>query len=164
MTLSITSVAFRPDGAIPKRYTCDADDLSPPLAWSGLPPGTQSLVLIVEDPDAPDPEAPKTIWVHWVLYNVPSTTTSLGEDAARRGLPPGTLTGRNDWGRAEYGGPCPPVGRHRYFHRLFALNAVLPDLHGPKKSALESAMRHYVLAESALVGTYAKATRGASGR
>ncbi len=160
MTLSIKCDAFAPGGAIPKRYTCEGDDVSPPLAWSGLPAGTKSLALIIEDPDAPDPQAPKTTWVHWVLYNLAPTATSLAENAMQHGLPQGTLLGRNDWGRTGYGGPCPPIGRHRYFHRLFALDVLLPDLHGPRKAPLEKAMRGHILAEAALMGTYQKSVRG----
>jgi|SRR5450759_3321113 Raf kinase inhibitor-like YbhB/YbcL family protein len=160
MKLSIKSDAFAPGGAIPSRYTCEGEDLSPPLAWSNVPAGTKSLALIVEDPDAPDPEAPKTTWVHWILYNLPPSATSLAEDATRLGLPPGALAGRNDWGRTGYGGPCPPIGRHRYFHRLFALDVLLPDLHGPRKASIEKAMHGHILAEAALMGTYLKAARG----
>jgi Raf kinase inhibitor-like YbhB/YbcL family protein len=160
MTLSIKCDAFAPGGAIPRRYTCEGDDVSPPLTWSGLPAGTKSLALIVEDPDAPDPQAPKTIWVHWILYNLPPTAATLAENAMRHGLPPGTLSGRNDWGRTGYGGPCPPIGRHRYFHRLFALDALLPDLREPRKASLEKAMHGHILAEAALIGTYLKAARG----
>jgi Raf kinase inhibitor-like YbhB/YbcL family protein len=157
MTLAITSPAFSADGAIPKRYTCDGEDLSPPLAFTGLPAGTASLVLIIEDPDAPDPDAPRTIWVHWIVYNIPPTTRALAEDAARRGLPPGALAGRNDWDRTGYGGPCPPVGRHRYVHRLLALDVVLPDLKGPKRAALEQACAGHVLEAATLVARYARA-------
>ena len=111
-------------------------------------------MLIVDDPDAPDPAAPKRTWVHWVLYNLPPTATGLGDDV--RALPEGTLEGRNDWGRTGYGGPCPPIGRHRYFHKLYALDAVLPDLNEPTKAELERAMQGHVLAKAELVGTYQK--------
>jgi Raf kinase inhibitor-like YbhB/YbcL family protein len=160
VTLSIHCSAFAQGAAIPKRYTCDGDDVSPPLSWSGAPAGAKSLVLVIEDPDAPDPAAPKTTWVHWILYNIPPSTASLAEDAARHGLPPGTLSGRNDWGRTQYGGPCPPIGRHRYFHRLFALDGLLPDLRGPNRSSITRAMHGHVLAEAELIGTYLKAPRG----
>ncbi|MGO9514400.1 MAG: YbhB/YbcL family Raf kinase inhibitor-like protein [Steroidobacteraceae bacterium] len=156
MTLAISSAAFANDRPIPKRYTCDGADLSPPLEWSGVPLNAKSLALIVEDPDAPDPEAPKTTWIHWILYNIPPTVHELPEDSARHGVPAGALEGLNDWVRTGYGGPCPPVGRHRYFHRLYALSAVLPDLHRPRKSALVQAMQGKVLAEAALVGLYAR--------
>ncbi len=150
--MKISSTAFAHDAAIPARSTCDGNDVSPPLAWSGVPPGTKSLALIVDDPDAPDPAAPTMTWVHWVLYNLPPDCEGLVE--AVRTLPPGTLEGLNDWKRTGYGGPCPPVGRHRYFHRVLALDAMLPDLRRPTRSKLEAAMRGHVLAEASLVGTY----------
>ena len=118
MSFAITSTAFAPNAAIPSLYTCEGKDISPPLAWSGAPAGTKSLALIVDDPDAPDPEAPKMTWVHWVLYNIPSAAGSLPEAARPTALPTGTREGVNDWGRTGYGGPCPPIGRHRYFHKL----------------------------------------------
>ena len=156
MTLAITSPAFAADGDIPARYTCDGEDCSPPLAFAGLPAGTASLALIIEDPDAPDPAAPRMTWVHWIVYDIPPTTRALAENAARRGLPPGARTGRNDWQRSGYGGPCPPVGRHRYVHRLLALDTVLPDLKGPTKAELERALAGHVLEEARLVGRYAR--------
>ena len=156
MTLVLTSKAFAADSEIPARYTCDGEDVSPPLAWIGLPPGTASLALIIEDPDAPDPAAPRTTWVHWIVYNIPPTSRAFGDDAARRGLPLGALTGRNDWGRTGYGGPCPPVGRHRYVHRLIALDTLLPDLKGPNRAVLEKALDGHVLEEARLIGRYAR--------
>jgi len=156
MALAFTSTAFEPGGAIPAAYTCQGKDLSVPLAWSGLPAGTRSLALIVDDPDAPDPAAPKMTWVHWVLYNIPPTATGLPEAVEPRALPAGTLEGRNDWGRTGYGGPCPPVGRHRYFFKLYALDVTLPDLGQPDKARLERAMKGHVLAQQQIVGTYAK--------
>ncbi|HRX59857.1 MAG TPA: YbhB/YbcL family Raf kinase inhibitor-like protein [Candidatus Competibacter sp.] len=154
MTLTLTSPAFSHNGLMPARFTCDGHDLSPELHWSGLPPQTQSLALIVDDPDAPDPAAPRMTWVHWVLYNLPPATVHLPEGVATGDLPPGTREGKNDWGRTGYGGPCPPVGRHRYFHKLYALDTVLPDLGKPTKAALEQAMAGHVLASTELVGTY----------
>ncbi|WP_372874645.1 YbhB/YbcL family Raf kinase inhibitor-like protein [Pseudomonas sp.] len=154
MTLKLSSTAFPDQGAIPRRYTCEGEDISPPLAWSGVPPGSESLVLIVDDPDAPDPAAPKTTWVHWLLYNLPPATDELAEDL--QSLPPGTLQGRNDWRKTGYGGPCPPVGSHRYFHKLYALDCVLPDLGRPTKAQLEGAMQGHVLAQAELIGTYGK--------
>jgi hypothetical protein len=156
MALAFTSTAFEPGGAIPAAYTCQGKDLSVPLAWSGLPAGTRSLALIVDDPDAPDPAAPKMTWVHWVLYNIPPTATGLPEAVEPRALPAGTLEGRNDWARTGYGGPCPPVGRHRYFFKLYALDVTLPDLGQPDKARLERAMKGHVLAQQQIVGTYAK--------
>lgn len=154
MTLTLTSPAFAHNGAMPVRLTCDGQDLSPELRWSGLPADTKSLALIVDDPDAPDPAAPRMTWVHWVLYNIPPTATGLAEAVAPGALPAGTRQGLNDWGRTGYGGPCPPIGRHRYFHKLYALDTVLPDLGKPTKAALEQAMKSHVLASTELVGTY----------
>jgi Raf kinase inhibitor-like YbhB/YbcL family protein len=152
--MRIHSAAFAPDGAIPPQYTCDGRDVSPPLAWSGVPPDAKSLALVVEDPDAPDPAAPTMTWVHWVLYNIPPACSGLAE--AVRTLPAETLEGLNDWKRTGYGGPCPPVGRHRYFHRLHALDVALPDLRRPTRARLEAAMQGHVIAQTALVGTYQK--------
>lgn len=150
--MEIRSAAFGHDAPIPTKYTCEGDDVSPPLTWHGVPDGARSLVLIVDDPDAPDPDAPRMTWVHWLLYNLPPDSQGLGEHIGR--LPPGTGEGVNDWRRTGYGGPCPPIGRHRYFFKLYALDAVLPDLHRPTKAALEQAMRGHVLAQAELVGTY----------
>ena len=156
MSLTITSAAFAPNAAIPTRYTCEGDDVSPQLAWSDAPAGTRSFALIVDDPDAPDPAAPRTTWVHWLLYNIPSTTTELPEAVAPGALPAGTREGVNDWKRTGYGGPCPPIGRHRYFHKLYALDTVLPNLQRPRKAALEKAIEGHVLAQGVLIGTYQK--------
>jgi Raf kinase inhibitor-like YbhB/YbcL family protein len=152
MNLILESPDFTHMGEIPKRYTCDGDDVAPALNWSNLPAGTQSLALIVDDPDAPDPAAPKLVWVHWVLYNIPASSTGLA--AATEKLPAGTLHGLNDWKRTGYGGPCPPIGRHRYFFKLYALDALLPDLDNPDKSQLEKAMAGHILAQTELIGTY----------
>jgi len=157
MTLRIESSSFAPGGEIPPLHTCEGKDTSPPLAWSGAPPGTLSLALIVDDPDAPDPKAPRMIWVHWVLYDVPANTTSLPEGIAPAALPAGTREGLNDWKRTGYGGPCPPIGRHRYFHKLYALDVALGDLARPTKARLEEAMQGHVLAKAELMGTYQKA-------
>ena len=152
--MQINSNAFSHNGAIPSAYTCEGRDASPPLSWSGIPAGTKSLVLIVDDPDAPDPAAPRMTWVHWVLYNLPPATQ--GMDEGTRNLPAGTLEGINDWKRTGYGGPCPPIGRHRYFHKLYALDVVLPDLGKPAKAAVERAMQGHILGQAELVGTYQK--------
>lgn len=154
MTLTLTSPAFAHQGTIPARYTCEGDDCSPPLAWSGVPAGTKSLALILDDPDAPDPAAPKMTWVHWLLYNLPPDIAGLAENVGP--LPSGTLEGFNDFRRTQYGGPCPPIGRHRYYHKLYALDVVLPDLGRPTKAVLEKAMAGHVLAEAQLMGTYQK--------
>ncbi len=156
MTLSITSTAFEEGSAMPAVYTCEGDDISPPLSFSGVPEAAQTLVLIVDDPDAPDPKAPQTTWVHWVLYNIPVAVSAMVEDTARHELPPGTSEGKHDWGRTGYGGPCPPIGRHRYFHKLYALDVKLPDLKKPTKAELERAMQGHVLATASLIGTYQK--------
>ena len=154
MGLALSSPAFAPGGEIPARFTCEGRDLSPALDWTGVPEAAKSLVLIVDDPDAPDPKAPKMTWVHWVLYNLPPTTRGLPEAVAAGNLPAGTKEGTNDWKRTGYGGPCPPIGRHRYFHKLYALDTVLPDLKRPTKKQLLAAMEGHVLAEAELVGTY----------
>lgn len=150
----ITSSAFEHNGSIPRVYTCEGEDISPDLSWSNLPAGTQSLALIVDDPDAPDPAAPRMVYVHWVLYNLPADCSGLPK--AVTDLPPGTLEGLNDWQRTGYGGPCPPIGRHRYFHKLYALDTVLPDLGTPDKKKLLQAMEGHILAEAQCVGTYQK--------
>ncbi|MBA2227692.1 YbhB/YbcL family Raf kinase inhibitor-like protein [Thermogemmata fonticola] len=154
MALTLTSPAFSHGGEIPTEYTCEGPDVSPELRWSGAPPGTQSFALIVDDPDAPDPAAPKMTWVHWVLYNLPADCTGLAKDV--RQLPAGTCEGLNDWKRTGYGGPCPPIGRHRYFFKLYALDTVLPDLGTPTKDRLLQAMQGHILAQAELMGTYQK--------
>ena len=154
MSFAIASTAFPPDGPIPARHTCEGGDISPPLAWSGAPAATRSLALIVDDPDAPDPAAPRMTWVHWVLYNIPVSASGLAEDIDPSALPAGTREGVNDWGRTGYGGPCPPIGRHRYFHKLYALDVVLPDLGRPTKAQVEKAIEGHVVARAELVGTY----------
>ena len=159
MTLSLKSPGFSHGGDIPRRYTCEGSDVSPPIAWSGVPDGTLSLALVVDDPDAPDPKAPKLTWVHWILYNLPPTAGALPEAVAPETLPPGTEQGLNDWNRTGYGGPCPPIGRHRYFHKLYALNVVLMGLENATKAELLKAMDGHVLAQTELVGTYQKTGR-----
>jgi Raf kinase inhibitor-like YbhB/YbcL family protein len=156
MALQIHSPAFENGGEIPSKYTCEAHDISPPLAWHGVPAETRSLVLIVDDPDAPDPAAPRMTWVHWVLYNLPPDSSGLPESTTTGDLPAGTEEGINDWERTGYGGPCPPVGRHRYFHKLYALDTVLAGLNKPTKAQVESAMKGHVLAQGELLGTYQK--------
>ena len=157
--MKLVSPAFAPKGEIPTRYTCEGDDLSPPLRWSGVPAGTKSLALVVDDPDAPDPRAPKRTWVHWVLYGIPASATGIEEGAPADELPAGTRVGTNDWGRTDYGGPCPPIGRHRYFHKLYALDVDLAELRSTTKADLEKAMAGHVLAQAELVGTYEKQKR-----
>lgn len=156
MPLALVSSAFTHEGEIPRRYTCEGEDVSPPLSWSGIPEATKSFALIVDDPDAPDPKAPRMTWVHWVLYNLPADACELPEAMGPEDLPPGAEEGQNDWKNLGYGGPCPPIGRHRYFHKLYALDTVLPDLGAATKKELEAAMEGHVLARAELVGTYEK--------
>jgi Raf kinase inhibitor-like YbhB/YbcL family protein len=152
--MKLTSPSFDAGAEIPTELTCEGEDHSPALAWSDVPAGTKSLALIVDDPDAPDPKKPKMTWVHWVLYNIPPASSELPR--AVKDLPPGTREGKNDWKRTGYGGPCPPIGRHRYFHKLFALDVELPDLKEPTKAELEAAMKGHILASAELIGTYQK--------
>jgi Raf kinase inhibitor-like YbhB/YbcL family protein len=156
MALVLTSSAFTHQGSIPQQYTCQGRDMSPHLSWSGAPEGTKGFVLIVDDPDAPDPAAPKRTWVHWVLYAIPPDASSLSEGMTSAKLPAGTREGTNDWNRTGYGGPCPPVGRHRYFHKLYALDVELADLGPARKAEVEKAMEGHVLAKTELIGTYQK--------
>jgi len=151
----LRSPAFEPGGEIPTRFTCQGRDVSPPLEWRDVPEGTRSLVLIVDDPDAPDPARPRMTWVHWVVYNIPPTAGGLEEAASGRALPEGAREGLNDWKRTGYGGPCPPIGRHRYFHKLYALDTTL-SLTEPTKADVEKAMHGHVLAHTELIGTYEK--------
>jgi len=162
--LKLGSPSFSDGDAIPRDYTCEGRDVSPPLAWSGLPAGTRSLVLVVDDPDAPDPRNPRMTWVHWVLYDLPPDSTGLAEAIAPQDLPAGTRQGRNDWKRTGWGGPCPPIGRHRYFFKLAALDRELGDLGEPTKQALERAMQGHVLARVELLGSYEKGRRAPARR
>jgi hypothetical protein len=154
MAMTITSSAFADNAEIPALFTCEGKNVSPPLAWHGIPETAKSLVLIVDDPDAPDPAAPHTTWIHWLLYNLPANCTGLPEAISI--LPTGTKECINDWRRTGYGGPCPPIGRHRYFHKLYALDCVLLDLRSPTKKALEQAMQGHIIAQAQLIGTYQK--------
>lgn len=147
--MHLTSNAFEHGAEIPRKYTKDGEDVSPPLAWDGLPDGTRSLALIVDDPDAPDPAHPQRTWVHWVLVDVPPATGGLREGAR----PPGHQ-GLNDWQHSKYEGPAPPKGRHRYFFKLYALDRELRLDHHPTKDEVLRAMKGHVLAEAQLVGTY----------
>ena len=156
--MRLTSTAFEHGGSIPATYTCEGADRPPPLVVHDVPADAKSLALIVDDPDAPDPAAPKRVWVHWVLYNLPASVDRLPEGAgngARTGSLAGALDALNDWNRAGYGGPCPPIGRHRYFFKLYALDTLLPNL-GPRarKGDVEGAMTAHILAQAELVGTY----------
>ncbi|MDN5872063.1 MAG: YbhB/YbcL family Raf kinase inhibitor-like protein [Nitrococcus sp.] len=154
--LRLSSEAFTHGSAIPARYTCDGSDISPPLAWRGIPKGAHSLALIVSDPDAPDPNAPRLTWYHWVLYAIPAKLSGLPEDVDPQHISAAIRTGLNGWGHADYGGPCPPVGRHRYFFRLYALDQRLDLREQPSATALRKAMQGHIIAETALMGTYAR--------
>ncbi len=158
MAMSIRSNAFQEGGEIPQVHTCEGKDTSPALEWSGVPAGARSLALIVDDPDAPDPKAPKMTYVHWVLYGLPPDAKGLPEAVAAKALPPGAREGTNDWKRTGYGGPCPPIGRHRYFFKLYALDSELPDLGHATKAKLEAAIEGHVLEKAQLMGTYQKKT------
>jgi Raf kinase inhibitor-like YbhB/YbcL family protein len=154
--LELHSSVFQNGGQIPAIYTCEGRDISPPLGWSGVPAAAKSLALIADDPDAPDPSAPKGTWVHWVLYDLPPADGQLLEATDASRLPFGTHSGTNNFGKQDYGGPCPPVGRHRYFFKLYALDTVLANLGGISSSQLQFAMDGHVLAQAQLIGTYAK--------
>ncbi len=156
MALKITSSAFQPNGSIPSQYTCEGKDISPPLTWSAASGNAKSFALIVDDPDAPDPAKPQRVYVHWVVYNLPASSTGLPENASKTGLPKGAVQGKNDWGKPEYGGPCPPIGRHRYFFKLYALDTPLTGLSSPTKADLERAIKGHVVDSGELIGTYQK--------
>src|SRR5438132_6554719 len=159
MTLKITSSAFQQGGSIPAKYTCEGQDVSPPLAWAGPPGSAMSIAMIVDDPDAPDPAKPQRVYVHWVAYNIP-VNSSLGENASKSGMPKGAVQGKNDWGKPEYGGPCPPMGRHHYFFKIYALDTTLTGLSsGATKADLERAIKGHVVDSGELMGTYQKAKK-----
>ncbi len=153
MALTLSSTAFKSGGKIPSKYSCEGEDVSPPLSFDGAPQGTKSFALILDDPDAPDPKAPKRVWVHWIIYNLPPDTTELVENASASGLPKGAVTGVNDSKKVSYNGPCPPTGRHRYFHKLYALDTTLPEK-ALTKADVEGAIKGHVLAQAELIGTY----------
>ena len=152
--MKMRSTAFEHDRPIPSLYTCEGKNISPPLAWSGVPQNAKSLVLIVDDPDAPDPAAPNRTWTHWIVYDIPPNAVGLKE--AVKALPAGAREGLNDGGELGYGGPCPPIGRHRYFHKLYALDVTLSVLRRPVKGQLEAAMKGHVIGQTELIGTYQK--------
>lgn len=159
VTMVLKSSAFQHNAEIPTKYTCEGQDISPPLEWGDVPANAKSLVLIVDDPDAPDPAAPRMTWVHWVLYNIPPAAKGLPEAVTAQALPQGTKEGLNDWKRTGWGGPCPPIGRHRYFFKLYALDTVLPDMGPATKAKLEQAMKGHVIGYAELIGTYQKKGR-----
>jgi Raf kinase inhibitor-like YbhB/YbcL family protein len=146
---SLTSTAFAAGQPIPKRYTCDGENVSPPLAWSGAPAAAKSFVLIVDDPDAPG-----GTFTHWLVFNLPPTAKSLPEGLKPAALPAGAAEGVNGFGKADYGGPCPPKGRHRYVHQLYALDTRLSGLTRPTRKELDAALQGHVLARATLMGTY----------
>lgn len=155
MSLSLTSSAFQEGGPIPATYTCEGRDMSPPLAWTEPPDGTKSLALISDDPDAPG----KT-WVHWVIYNLPPSVRQLPQAfPPEKERPDGTRQGMTDFGRIGYGGPCPPSGTHRYYFKLYALDATVGLPPGATKSQLEAAMNGHILAQAQLMGTYRRKSR-----
>lgn len=160
MSLSIASSAFTDGAPMPARYTGDGDDVSPPLNWNGAPTGTRAFALILDDPDAPDPAKPKRTWVHWVVSNIPAETTSLPEAASGKRMPSGAVEGKNDSNEVGYSGPYPPIGRHRYIFRLFALDSLVRVPQGYTKAELLKAIEGHVLAISQLVGTYARSNKG----
>ena len=152
-TINITSSVFSGGGTIPKKYTCDGQDVSPPLTWSGAPASTQSLALIADDPDAP-----VGTWVHWVLYDLPANTKELAENVAKQEqLPSGARQGRNDFRKLGYGGPCPPPGKpHRYYFKLYALDKKVDLKPGATKADVESAMQGHILAQGELMGRFGR--------
>ena len=150
MNLSLSSPAFDPGAMIPVRYTCDGNDESPPLTWRGAPAGTQSFALIMDDPDAP-----AGTWVHWVIFNIPASSTGLpAAIPPRPRLEDGSVQGVNSWRRVGYGGPCPPGGQHRYFFKLYALDASLSLGASATKADLLRAMEGHILAQAELMGVY----------
>ena len=160
MAFTLTSTVFERNGEIPARYTCEGENVSPPLSWSGAPAGTQGFVLVLEDPDAPDPSGPRMTWVHWTVYNIPKNITELPQAVRPEDLPAGAQEAGTDWMRPGYGGPCPPIGRHHYVFRLYALDRVLPAMHRARKAEVDRAMTGHILGQAVLVGTYKK--RGCS--
>lgn len=162
MGLTIDSPAFEHEQSIPARFTCEGEDISPALRWGGVPDGAQTLALVVEDPDAPDPLAPQTIFTHWIVYNLPPSATGLVENVAAGALPRGARLGKNDFDRQRWGGPCPPVGEHRYYFKLYALDCPLPTATPLTRAALLDSLEGHVLAYAELIGRYQK--RRASSR
>ena len=154
MSLSLSSSLFTHGGAIPARCTGDGRDESPELSWSDVPQGTKAFALVVDDPDAPDPKAPKRTWVHWVVSDLPASATSLPAGASRKSMPTGSHEGKNDGGETGYSGPYPPIGTHRYFFKLYALDAPTGLRDGHTKAELLKAIEGHVLDQAELMGTY----------
>jgi hypothetical protein len=156
MSLTLSSTDFTEGGTMPARCTGDGRDESPALTWSGAPEGTRAFALIVDDPDAPDPAAPRRTWVHWVVCDIPATVSSLPAGASSRTMPPPSREGRNDSGGSGYSGPYPPIGRHRYVFKLYALDAPVGLREGHTKADLLKAIEGHVLDQAELIGTYAR--------
>ena len=153
--MTLSSIAFGQSEGIPSKYSCEGQNVSPPLAWAGAPVGTKSFALIVQDPDAPDPAAPKHTVTHWVVYDLPAPSSSIAEGGTD--LPAAAVhQAKNERGDARFMGPCPPTGRHRYFFTLYALDTTLPELDGPKEADVEHAMQGHVIGRAELIGTYQK--------
>lgn len=152
MTLTLWSDAFGDGDVIPRRYACDGDDVSPPIAWHTPPALTETFALIMDDPDAPG-----GVWVHWVVFNLPAETSEIREGGSRS-LPGKAAHGSNSWGRMGYGGPCPPGGTHRYFFKLYALDSELDLADGAMASSLTEAMEGHVLGKATLMGRYSRST------
>lgn len=152
MEFKLTSTAFQEGQPIPRQYTCDGINVSPPLEWNGTPPTARTLAIICDDPDAP-----AGTWVHWVLYNLPADRIGLVENVpATEKVPGDGLQGTNDFQRIGYGGPCPPSGTHRYFFKLYSLDAELSLKAGATKAELLKAMEGHLLAQTQLMGTYSR--------
>jgi Raf kinase inhibitor-like YbhB/YbcL family protein len=151
---TIGSRVFGNLDSIPSLYTCEGSDISPPLEWTNAPPETKCFALVVQDPDAPDPMHPQRVWTHWILYNIPATTNYLAEGLTK--LPSGTRNGLNDWGHLSWNGPCPPVGQHRYFFKLYALDTLLEFHSPPNRFELEKAMNTHIIAHAELIGVFKK--------
>lgn len=152
MKIEIFSTAFENEGFIPQKYTCDGANISPPLGWKSLPKDTKSIAIINDDPDAP-----MGTWVHWVVYNIPATSSGLPENIKPiERLPDGSLQGKNSWGKIGYGGPCPPTGTHRYFFKIYALDTMLDLKPGATKEELLHAMKGHIIAEGVFYGKYSR--------
>jgi len=151
-SIKLTSTAFKEGEPVPRQYTCDGVNVSPPLEWSGVPKSAKTIAFIADDPDAP-----AGTWVHWVLYNLPSDNIGMVENLpATENLKAGGFQGKNDFGKIGYGGPCPPSGTHRYFFKIYALDSELPLKAGATKAEVEKAMEGHVVAQGQLMGTYKK--------
>lgn len=152
MAITIKSSAFEEGGMIPSHYSCDGKDVSPQLTWEGIPDGTKSIALICDDPDAP-----MGTWVHWVIFNIPADAKELPEGVpAQKKLENGSLQGTNDFRKIGYGGPCPPGGPHRYYFKLYALDAMIKLDAGATKKQLLAAMEGHILAQGQLMGKYTR--------